>query len=62
MNKMAIHRKFELHTENQLRLEKECDEVGEPDPYVFEELELLYKALNNKEKAKFYAIRRKATM
>lgn len=48
--------------EIQLRLEKECDEVGEPDPYVLEELELLYKALNNKEKAEFYATRRKATM
>ena len=44
----------------QLRLERECDEAGEPDPYVFEELELLYKALNNDEKAEFYAARRKA--
>jgi len=48
--------------EIQLRLEKECDEAGEPDPYVFEELELLYKALNNQEKAEFYAARQKATM
>jgi len=44
----------------QLRLEKECDEAGEPDPYVFEELELLYKAINNEEKAEHYAARRKA--
>jgi tetratricopeptide (TPR) repeat protein len=43
----------------QLRLEGECDEVGEPDPYVFEELELLYKALGNDEKAEFYAARRR---
>jgi tetratricopeptide (TPR) repeat protein len=48
--------------EIQLRLERECDEAGEPDPYVFEELELLYKALNNDEKSEFYAARRKATM
>lgn len=48
--------------EIQLRLERECDEAGEPDLYVFEELELLYKALNNNEKAEFYAARRKATM
>lgn len=48
--------------EIQLRLEKEWDEAGEPDPYVFEELELLYQALNNKEKAEFYAARRKAIM
>jgi tetratricopeptide (TPR) repeat protein len=48
--------------EIQLRLEKECDEAGEPDSYVFEELELLYQALNNKEKTEYYATRRKATM
>jgi len=47
--------------EIQLRLERECDEAGEPDPYVFEELELLFQALNNSEKAEFYAARRKAT-
>ena len=48
--------------EIQLRLERECDEAGEPDPYVFEELELLYQAINNREKAEFYATRRKKTM
>lgn len=47
--------------EIQLRLEKECDEAGKPDPNVFEELELLYQALNNNKKAEFYAARRKAT-
>jgi tetratricopeptide (TPR) repeat protein len=48
--------------EIQLQLERECDEAGEPDPYVFEELELLYQALDNREKAEFYAARRKAAM
>jgi tetratricopeptide (TPR) repeat protein len=48
--------------EIQLRLERECDEAGQPEPYVFEELELLYQALNNHEKAEFYAARRKAAM
>jgi len=48
--------------EIQLRLEREWDEAGEPDPYVFEELEYLYRALNNSEQAGFYATRRKATM
>jgi tetratricopeptide (TPR) repeat protein len=48
--------------EIQLRLEKECDEAGEPDPYVFEELELLYQSLDNREKAEFYAARRRAAM
>jgi tetratricopeptide (TPR) repeat protein len=46
--------------EIQLRLERECDEAGEPDPYVFEELELLYTALHNAEKAAFYAARRES--
>jgi len=45
--------------EIQLRLERECDDAGEPDPYVFEELELLYQALNDSEKAEFYAARRR---
>jgi tetratricopeptide (TPR) repeat protein len=48
--------------EIQLRLEKEWDEAGEPDPYVFEELELLYQALGDEGKAEFYATRRKATI
>jgi tetratricopeptide (TPR) repeat protein len=46
--------------EIQLRLEKECDAAGEPDPYVFEELELLYQATHDREKAEFYAKRREA--
>ena len=48
--------------EIQLRLERECDAAGEPDPYVFEELELLYQAFNDSEKTEFYAARRKAAM
>lgn len=47
--------------EIQLRLERENDSAGEPDAYVFEELEHLYSALQNNEKADFYAARRKAT-
>lgn len=47
--------------EIQLRLEKECDEAGEPDLYVFEELELLYEGVGEKEKSEHYATRRKAT-
>jgi len=54
--------RLEEALEIQLRLERECDEAGEPDPYVFEELELLYQALNNREKASFYAARRKAAV
>jgi tetratricopeptide (TPR) repeat protein len=45
----------------QLRLERECDEAGEPDPYVFEELELLYRSQGNEERATHYAARRATT-
>jgi tetratricopeptide (TPR) repeat protein len=48
--------------EIQLRLERECDEAGEPDPYVFEELEHLYRDLNNSKQADFYAARHKAAL
>lgn len=44
----------------QLRLERECDEAGEPDPYVFEELEQLYRQLDDHAKAEHYTSRRKA--
>jgi tetratricopeptide (TPR) repeat protein len=41
----------------QLRLEREWDAAGEPDPYVFEELEHLYRALGDESRAQFYAQR-----
>lgn len=44
----------------QLRLERECDAAGAPDRYVFEELEALYRAKGNTERADHYAARRKA--
>jgi tetratricopeptide (TPR) repeat protein len=44
----------------QLRLERECAEAKEPDPYVFEELELLYRLKGDEVRAKDYAARRKA--
>lgn len=46
--------------EIQLRLEKECAAAGEPDPYVFEELELLYRALGDSERADVYTALRTA--
>ena len=45
----------------QLRLEREFDADQEPDPYVFEELEAIYKAQGNAERAAHYAARLKAT-
>ncbi len=44
----------------QLRLERENDAAGTPDVYVFEELELLYRAQGDEGLAQRYAMRRKA--
>jgi tetratricopeptide (TPR) repeat protein len=44
----------------QLRLERECDDAGAPDPYVFEELEALYRARGDQPKVEHYAARRLA--
>jgi len=45
----------------QLRLEREFDADKNPDPYVFEELEAIYKALGDAQRAAHYAARLKAT-
>jgi tetratricopeptide (TPR) repeat protein len=45
--------------EIQLRLEKECAAANEPDPYVFEELETLYRSKGNEERASHYSALRK---
>jgi len=47
--------------EIQLRLEREWDADGKPDPYVFEELELIYRARGETARADHYAARLKAT-
>lgn len=44
----------------QLRLEREADAAAQPDPYVFEELEILYRSRGQVERAAAYAERRKA--
>jgi tetratricopeptide (TPR) repeat protein len=43
----------------QLRLEREADAAGDADPYVFEELETLYREAGNAERAEFYANRKR---
>jgi tetratricopeptide (TPR) repeat protein len=48
--------------EIQLRLERECDAAGAPDPYVFEELEILYRARGDNVRASQYSERRKAAV
>ena len=46
----------------QLALERECAEAGEPDPYVFEELALLYAARGDAARAAHYqALQRKSS-
>lgn len=40
--------------EIQLRLEREFDEAGKPDPYVYEELDHLYRAVGDDAKALHY--------
>lgn len=44
----------------QLRLEREFDAVGQPDPYVFEELEALYRDRGDADKAGYYGARKVA--
>jgi hypothetical protein len=44
----------------QLRLEREADAVAAPDPYVFEELEVLNRSRGDAERAAHYAQRRQA--
>lgn len=39
----------------QLRLERECEAAAAPDPYVFEELEILYRAMGNESRANHFA-------
>ena len=48
--------------EIQLRLERECDDAHAPDQYVYEELEILYRARGNEGQAKHYADLRKSLL
>ena len=47
--------KFQEAIDIQLRLEREFEQAGDPDPYVFEELEHLYRAANDAARADSYA-------
>jgi len=44
----------------QLALEKAADVAGKPDPYVFKELETLYRGRNDLAKAQHYSERKSA--
>ena len=45
--------------EMQMQLERECEAAAAPDPYVYEELEILHRAKGNEDKASHYAELRK---
>lgn len=47
--------KFQEAIDIQLRLEREFAQAGDPDPYVFEELEHLYRAIEDTAQADAYA-------
>lgn len=47
--------KFQEAIDIQLRLEREWEQAGDPDPYVFEELEHLYRATKDTARADAYA-------
>ncbi len=53
-------KRFEEAIAIQLRLEQEWAAAGEPDPYVFEELEHLYRATHDEERANVYQAKLKA--
>ena len=44
----------------QQRLEREWDAAGEPDPYVYEELEAIHRALGDEKLAQHYAAKQRA--
>lgn len=44
----------------QLQLADDCERAGQPDPYVFEELEVLYRTRGEVARAEDYAARRRA--
>lgn len=52
---LRAQRRFDEAIAIQLRLEREWDEAGEPDPYVYEELEHLYRATGDTTRAEAYA-------
>jgi tetratricopeptide (TPR) repeat protein len=52
---LRAQRKFDEAIAIQLRLEREWQEANEPDPYVFEELEHLYRATGDTAQAEAYA-------
>jgi tetratricopeptide (TPR) repeat protein len=58
---MRAQGRYDEAIDIQLRLEREWAEAGQPDPYVYEELEQLYRATDNVVLANDYAAKLKAS-
>lgn len=58
---MRAQKRYAEARDIQLRLEREWDASGEPDPYVYEELEILYRELGDAAAAQRYADKLAAT-
>jgi tetratricopeptide (TPR) repeat protein len=58
---MRAQGRYQEAIDIQLRLEREWSETGQPDPYVYEELEQLYRAAGNVVLANDYAAKLKAS-
>ena len=57
---LRMQKHYEQALAIQLGLERESEAMGDPKPYIFEELALLYHALGSAERAKHYAALAKA--
>ena len=58
---MRAQERFQEAIDIQLRLEREFNEAGQPDPYVYEELEHLYRATGQRALADDYATKLEAS-
>ncbi|WP_145979307.1 tetratricopeptide repeat protein [Ramlibacter tataouinensis] len=56
---LRVQKKYPEAIALQLELERAWDAAGEPDPYVFEELEQLYRAVGDEARAQYYGARLK---
>jgi hypothetical protein len=60
-NQLRLLGETEAALAQQLALEQACAAAGQPDPYVFEELEILYRARGDAARAAHYAQQRAST-
>ena len=58
---MRAQGRYQEAIDIQLRMEREWSEAGQPSPYVFEELEQLYRATDNVMRANDYSAKLRAS-